>query len=242
MPTTRKRRVALALLIVTAATAAACATGGEMPSPRPVIIRSGVRLQPERERLVEIREWFTRALTNIQEDPAFLIRVEAQDSAPLPWETVAIQGDTAAVKVPSTVPDATPVYMVYPHQHLMARLGRIREWLPAEAVRTPWVLERSIVGRLADGWLFQRSVAAAPPYAPLDELLYAREFGYLDAFLLTARAEEFPEEREAWLEESPGELEAYRDWFRATFSREPPGLRAEPADTVPRGEAGTPGR
>ena len=62
-------------------------------------------------------------------------------------------------------------------------------------------------------------------YDPLEELLYANENGYLDALILTARGDEFKEERGAWLKEDPEGLERYRSWFVDTFSREPPGLR-----------------
>jgi hypothetical protein len=59
----------------------------------------------------------------------------------------------------------------------------------------------------------------------MDELLSASEAGYLDAFLLTARPEEFADARRDWLRENPGGLDAYRTWFTASFGREPPGLR-----------------
>jgi len=59
----------------------------------------------------------------------------------------------------------------------------------------------------------------------LEELVYANENGYLNAMLLTARGDEFKEERQAWLKDDPEALERYRRWFVDTFSREPPGLR-----------------
>jgi hypothetical protein len=73
--------------------------------------------------------------------------------------------------------------------------------------------------------LLGRTSYDAVAYDPLEELLYSNEAGYLDAFILTARGEEFAEEREAWLREDPEALERYRQWFLETFDREPPGLR-----------------
>jgi hypothetical protein len=55
--------------------------------------------------------------------------------------------------------------------------------------------------------------------------MYANENGYLDAMILTARGDEFREERQAWLREDPEAQERYRKWFLTTFNREPPGLR-----------------
>jgi hypothetical protein len=47
----------------------------------------------------------------------------------------------------------------------------------------------------------------------------------LDALILTARPEEFEEERDAWLRENPGREEEYTRWFLETFETEPPGRR-----------------
>ncbi|SVC32725.1 uncharacterized protein METZ01_LOCUS285579, partial [marine metagenome] len=48
---------------------------------------------------------------------------------------------------------------------------------------------------------------------------------YLDAFILTARTDEFEEERKEWIEANPEGPDEYRQWFIETFEREPPGLR-----------------
>ena len=74
-------------------------------------------------------------------------------------------------------------------------------------------------------WLLGRSVYQAVAFEPLEELMYSNENGYLDAFILTARGDEFREERQAWLREDPGAMERYRQWFMDTFEKEPPGMR-----------------
>ena len=63
------------------------------------------------------------------------------------------------------------------------------------------------------------------PYGPLDELAYAKEAGFLDAFIFTARPDEFAVRRAQWARANPGEVERFREWFLDTFSREPKGLR-----------------
>jgi hypothetical protein len=60
----------------------------------------------------------------------------------------------------------------------------------------------------------------------LDELAYAREAGFLEAFIFTARPDEFAAARAEWARANPGAVERYREWFLDTFNREPPGLRA----------------
>jgi hypothetical protein len=106
-------------------------------------------------------------------------------------------------------------------------MGRLEEWLPAVAGEEGYPVERAIVSRVSDVWLYARSVYDATPFDPLEEIVYSKEKGYLDAFILTARGEEFPEARQSWLREDPQALERYRQWFVETFDREPPGLREE---------------
>ncbi len=117
--------------------------------------------------------------------------------------------------------------MIYAHLHLMEGRGELEEWLPEAADETGYDLERAIMSRTSDAWLYGRSAWDAPPYEALDEILYSTENGYLDAFILTARPDAFTEARRAWLSENPGGIEEYRRWFVDTFGREPPGLRED---------------
>jgi hypothetical protein len=107
----------------------------------------------------------------------------------------------------------------------MDTMDRLDEVLPEAVDAEGYELERAILSRISDAWLYGRAVFDIPPYAPLDELLFSHENGYLDAFILTARPEEFEEGRAAWLQENPGREEEYRGWFLQTFEMEPPGLR-----------------
>jgi hypothetical protein len=142
-----------------------------------------------------------------------------------PWQTLVIEGDTAQVGVARTHPDVQTAYTIYAYLHLLEAQGRIERALPESAGAEGYLLERRIVERMVDAWLVGRAGLGIDPFVPMDELLYASEGGYLDAFLLTARPRAFPEAREAWLAANPGGLEAYQSWYRATLGREPPGLR-----------------
>ena len=202
-----------------------CAGSSSLPTSRGLITLSGARIPPAPARMDSIDIWIRPELQNIEEDPTFLIVTGFNDSPVMPWEDFEIEGDTARLNLDGTIAEARAVYLIYAHLHLMHRMDRLADWLPDAVGLDGYDLERAIVARAADVWFYGRSVFGWPPYSALDELLYSSENGYLDAYLLTARAEEFAMERDAWLDESAGALEEYRTWFRAAFETNPPGLR-----------------
>jgi len=206
----------------------ACSSGEvEIPTPRPVVIRSGVRLYPDLDRLKAIDTWYRAQQAQIQNDPSFWVITVPRDTPSYPWESLVLVADTAKIGVERGFDEANRVFQIYAHDHLMKKLGRIDEVLPGGENLEGFQLERAILARVSDAWFLGRSVYQVEAFDPLEEILYANENGYLDALILTARGEEFAEEREAWLEEDPGAMERYREWFLDTFSREPPGLRGE---------------
>lgn len=207
--------------------AAGCASGTpDLPDPRPIVIYSGARIRVEEERMQEVNEWVTREQTNIVDDPGFLVITDLAVEEVYPWEGLRISNDTVRVRVDPRAADTRLVHEIYAHLHLMATMGRQEEWLPEAPTATGYDLERAILSRVADAWLLGRTVFDTAPYGPLDELIYAKEEGYLDAFIFTARPDEFGEARAEWARAKPGEAEEYRDWFVRTFNRDPPGLRS----------------
>ena len=116
------------------------------------------------------------------------------------------------------------IFNIYAHYKLMKKMGRIGEFLPGGEYLEGFALERAIVERVSDAWYLARAVYQAVAFQPLEEILFTNEAGYLDAMLLTARGDEFEEERQAWLEEDPDAQERYRQWFMETFEVEPPGV------------------
>ena len=227
----RRRRMFTLLVVLLAGVLGATGCGGgpvELPPPRPIIVTSGERLRVDPARMDSIYAWLTAENTNIEEDPTFLIEGVPAARESLPWQTITInaRGDTAKVQYDRAHPDILTALNVYAHLHLMKRQNRLAEWLPEHVDSEGFALERAIVGRMADAWLLGRAVFDAPAYGPLDELIYAQEAGYLDAYLLTARPQEFAQERQQWESSRPEEPEAYRTWFRRTFNREAPGAQA----------------
>jgi hypothetical protein len=197
----------------------------EIPPPRPIVIHSGVRINADHERMKEVNDWVTREQRNIVEDPGFWVIGDPVTDETYLWEGMRISNDTVRVRVDLSAPDSRLVHEIYGHLHLMTALDRQAEWLPEAPEAEGYALERAILDRCADAWILGRTVFDTAPYGPLDELAYAKEAGYLDAFIFTARPEEFATQRAEWARANPGQADAYREWFLDTFNREPPGLR-----------------
>ena len=205
--------------------AVGCASAAGLPQPRMLVVRSGARLSADHARMVAVDQWVREELLNIVEDPSFMISTQPVGDPVYPWEGFRISNDTAYVNLHGAAPDARNHYEIYAHLHLMKKMERLDEWLPDAVGLEGYELERAILVRLSDAWLYGRTIFDLAPYAPLDELIYANENGYLDAFILTARADEFRQKRRAWLDENPDGTEEYRAWFREVFERDPKGLR-----------------
>jgi len=216
------RALAASLLLIVGA---GCASQAQLPTPRPLINSAGARLSPETERMAAIDEWVQQHSLDIQNDPEFMIITDPVQPELYPWEAVQIEGDTANISVARTAPDARLIYEIYAHFYLMKAQDRLDEYLPEGIGLEGLDFELVVLDRLADAWLYGRSVFDMTPYQPLDELMYANEAGWLKALVLTARAAEFPAERREWLDENPDAAEDYRRWFRETFEMEPPGIR-----------------
>jgi hypothetical protein len=212
----------------------ACAGTTSLPPPRPLIVSSGARLTVDQERLQEIYDWLIPQVETIQQDPTFMIEGIESEEDRFPWETLVmvccsrvrtpLPADSARYRLGRTNPDVDTPYNIYAHLHLMDRRGTLKDWLPDADTLRGYDRERAIVKRMADSWLLGRAIFDAQPHSGMDELIYASEQGYLDAFLFTARGNEFTEAREAWVAQNPGGLEAYQTWFRQTFRSDPPGI------------------
>ena len=225
---TRTPRLLKMLVFASVGVFGACASGPtELPNPRRIVIHSGARLSPTKERMTEVHQWVTAEADSISVDPSFLITTTAEAGPVYPWAGLETNeaGDTAEIRVQGRAFEARLPYNIYAHLHLMAIQERLDVWLPEAVGAEGFELERAILARVAESWLYGRSIFDATPYGILDELMYAKENGYLDAYILTARPDSFVEARRQWLDESPGADEEYREWFLRTFSREPPGIR-----------------
>lgn len=221
-----RRSGARAVAIGVLAVLAGCAgVAPEVAEPRPIVIHSGARLRVEHERMKDVNEWVTRQQANIVDDPTFMIYTDPSVDEVYIWDQLEIEGDTVHTPVHARAADSRLVHELYAHFHLMVDMGRQDEWLPEAPDAVEYELERAILLRASDAWLLGRTVFDVAPYGPLDELMYANEAGFLDAFIFTARPSEFALARTDWARSNPGETDRYRNWFVETFNRDPPGLR-----------------
>jgi hypothetical protein len=214
----------------------ACGGGLTLPPPRPLVTTSGARLSADPDTLQAIYDWLIIQDEAIQQDPSFLIEAVAAEQDTYPWETLvlAVHGpmaDSARYQYTRSNPDIVDAYNVYAHLHLMRRVDRLDEWLPDLENAEGYALERALVARMADAWLLGRTTFDTQPHLLLDELIYAKQAGHLDAFIFTARPNDFAQEREAWVRENPQGLEQYRTWFRETLGGDPPGIRTRTSST-----------
>lgn len=206
----------------------ACGTASvAVPPPRTIVIHSGARIRADHEEMKAVNEWVTREQENIANDPSFWVVSQPVLEESFPWEGMQISSDTVTVRVPLGATDGQLVYQIYGHLHLMVAMGRQEEWLPEAPDATGYELERAIVARASDAWILGRTVFDTQPFGPLDEMAYAKYEGFIDAFIFTARPDDFGAARAEWARENPGEVERYRDWFVETFNREPPGIRTD---------------
>lgn len=217
---------------VVASASLACGSGEvQLPEPRGLVIYTGERLAPPRDRMEVVDDWIREQWDSIQADPSFMIYTEGVEGPVYPWESLEVNeaGDTARISVQGRSA-GSQLYTIYAHYHLMAIQERLDKWLPEGldaqgGELDDFGLEKAILSRVADVWLYQRSILDAPPYGLLDELTYAKENGYLDEFILTARPDAFVEARREYFADNPDRASKYLDWFRSAFERDPPGLR-----------------
>lgn len=204
-----------------------CGTAGTVvPPPRPIVNHSGVRIRADHDRMIEVQEWVDRETTNIEQDPSFWVIGSTVLDEVFPWEDLHISNDSVTVQIPLSGREAELVYNIYAHLHMMVHQGRQEEWLPEAPAAVGYELERAILKRCADAWVLGRTVWDTQPFAPMDELMYASEGGFLEPFIFTARPGEFATSRAEWVRSNPDGMQEYRDWFIDTFNREPPGLRS----------------
>ena len=98
-PSAGQIRVRTGILVsVILGVSGACTTYTPLPAPRPLIVRSGARLQADVERLKAIDAWVRDQQDNIIRDPSFWVIQNSVDVETYPWDGLTIHGDTAEVK------------------------------------------------------------------------------------------------------------------------------------------------
>jgi hypothetical protein len=217
-----RRQGGAAAVLLLLLLAAGCGGGTTMLQPRSVVNFAGERIQADPEVMAEVEAWLRPQLDDIERNPSFLIRLLREPEPLYPWSRLQIQADTAQLALQSAIQDAETPFLVYGHLRLMESRGELERWLPGSEALEGLELERAMLERISDLWLLGRSVFDTQAHGPLDEIMYAREGGFLDEFILATQGERFAQEREAHFRDRPEREEAFREWFLRVFEAEGP--------------------
>lgn len=172
----------------------------------------------DRDSLLRMRERSRVLRQDLEEDPEVLYYTtfgrpaDPEDPAPsLPWNAVDVVTDSlAAVITPGDLREADRAYVNY--AVLRMRAVRSDPDVPCDTVMAR---ELEAVGGFVEGWVVARTLFGGPPYAPLDELVFARRDAVL-AGLVAAREDPYLGGCvRVWREAHPDAVEAYRRWRAA---------------------------
>ena len=164
---------------------------------------------------------------DLQEDPRVLYstgfgppaEVTAAEAA-YPWNAVTPTSDsTVNVIMPGNLREADRAY----YNYAVMRMRVVRRQDPDESCEVLIEAEEKVLSSYVDGWILARTLFGGPAFAPVDELVFAREVGLLRP-LLSARGDtSIGVCAEQWAAENPDEIAAYESWREEAF----PGLIPE---------------
>ncbi|MFO7586781.1 MAG: hypothetical protein R6X22_01795 [Gemmatimonadota bacterium] len=178
----------------------------------------------------------TRALrADLERDPrvlyrlGFVDRVSEETPEPaFPWNAVEPESDsTVVVATPGNLREAGRAYENY----AVLRMHVIRERDPDAPCDSIVTWEAEAVSAFADGWIVARTLFGGPPFAPLDEIAFARAGGHLEALIADRQDRWAGACAGEWATAHPGAVEAYRTWRETGFlDASPEAAAAEPAE------------
>jgi hypothetical protein len=174
--------------------------------------------------------------------PRLPIRNLPAHPTPYPRDATAFEpAAVVEVEIADVAPDAETPFLIYSHLRFLQEQGGIEEWAPEAEGLTGFELEKAILSRVSDVWLLGRSAFDTEPFGPMDELMYAREHGFLEDLILTTQRERFPVEAEAYWSGQQDRLREFVAWLERTFDREQPGYIWEPPPPEDEDGEGDPG-
>jgi hypothetical protein len=161
--------------------------------------------------------------TDLQEDPrvAYITplgreNVTADDpEASYPWNVVTVVDDSTAdmQRLPANLREADRAYYNYAVQRMRVVRGADPD-VPCDSVLA---LEESVVGSFVDGWIVSRTLFGGPPFAPLDELVFARRAGLLRPLLARLNDRQVGACAGQWADDNLGRVAAYDAWRLENF-------------------------
>lgn len=165
-----------------------------------------------------------RALyADLQEDPLVMYitpagreKVSAADpEASYPWNVVAVVDDSTAdlQRLPANLREADRAYYNYAVQRMRVVRGADPD-VPCDSVLA---LEEVAVGSFVDGWILSRTLFGGPPFAPLDELVFARHAGLLRPLLARRNDRHVGACAGQWADDNVERVAAYEAWRLEKF-------------------------
>jgi hypothetical protein len=181
-----------------------------------------------------------RALwADLEQDPHVLyytpagrqpVPVEAPDAA-YPWNAVTVVDDTTidTSRLPANLREADRAYYNYAVQ----RMRVVRRGDPDVSCDSLLAREEKVVGSFIDGWILSRTLFGAPPFEPLDELVFARRAGLLRPLLARRNDPQVGACAGQWAEENSDRIAAYETWRLEKFPLPGEGQEGEEPEAEP---------
>lgn len=199
---------------------------------------NGDTVQFRQEALREMLDTARALYADLQEDPrvAYITpltreRVAEDDPRPsYPWNVVEVVDDSTAdmQRLPANLREADRAYYNYAVQRMRVVRGTDPD-VPCDSVLA---LEEKVVGSFVDGWVLSRTLYGGPPFAPLDELVFARHAGLLRPLLARLADRQVGACAGQWVEANVDRVAALDAWRAQTFPSAPAGTD-EPAGSGP---------
>jgi hypothetical protein len=157
---------------------------------------------------------------------------EQNPLAAYPWNAITVLDDSTVdvMNLPANLREADRAY----YNYAVKRMRVVRGADPDVPCDSLLALEEQVVDSFIDGWILSRTLYGGPPFAPLDELAFARRDGLLRPLLASARDPQVGACAAEWADHNPGRMQAYETWRkeRHPTAAEGEGDAGEPADST----------
>lgn len=158
---------------------------------------------------------------DLEEDPRVLYSIgfgppaELSSTEPAyPWNAVSPTSDsTVNVMMPGNLREADRAY----YNYAVMRMRVVRELDPDASCETLIQAEEVVLSSYVDGWILARILFGGPAFAPIDELVFAREVSLLRPLLAARGNASIGVCSGEWAAEHPDEIAAYETWRAVAF-------------------------
>jgi len=135
---------------------------------------------------------------------------EQNPVAAYPWNAITVLDDSTVdvMSLPANLREADRAY----YNYAVKRMRVVRGADPDVPCDSVLALEERVVDSFIDGWILSRTLFGGPPFAPLDELAFARRDGMLKPLIAGARDPQVGACAGEWADANPGRMQVYEAW------------------------------